>query len=74
MGIGAFVAWLPGLQPYRRALLGFALWLMAGIGLARVTGFVLDGPPDTRQLVWITAEVALVLACAIGLRWSSRNV
>ena len=68
MGLGAFVAWFPGPRPRLRALLGLVLWAMAGVGLARVTGFVLDGAPDTRQIVWITAEAALVIGCALGLR------
>lgn len=44
------------------------MWVMAGVGLARVIGFVLDGPPDTRQLIWIGAEVVIVIACVFGLR------
>src|SRR4051812_2723064 len=58
-GIGAFVAWVPGFSPRWRALVGLLMWAMAGIGAARVVGFALDGSPDTRQYVWIVAEVAI---------------
>jgi hypothetical protein len=40
---------------------------MAGIGLARLVGFALDGDPDTRQYIWISAEAAIVAVCAIVL-------
>jgi hypothetical protein len=66
-GIGAFVAWVPGFTPWWRAAVGLLMWTMAGIGAARLVGFALDGSPDTRQYIWITAEVALVLVCAIVL-------
>src|SRR5262245_8863186 len=45
LGLGAFVAWLPALRPFRRALVGLLLWSMAGIGLARAIGFAIDGHP-----------------------------
>jgi len=61
-GIGAFVAWVPGFSPWWRAAAGLLMWSMAGIGAARLVGFALDGSPDTRQYIWITAEVALVAA------------
>ena len=68
LGLGAFVAWLPALRPWLRALVGLVAWAMAGIGVARVLGFVLDGAPDGRQLVWIAAEVLLAVGGAIALR------
>jgi hypothetical protein len=68
MGLGAFVAWWPGLKPWLRTVLGLLLWAMAGIGLARLVGFALDGSPDGRQALWIVAEVVLVVGCALGLR------
>jgi hypothetical protein len=66
-GIGAFVAWVPGFSPWWRAAIGLVMWAMAGIGLARVVGFALDGSPDTRQYIWIVAEVALVIGGAVAL-------
>lgn len=72
LGIGAFVAWLPALRPYPRALVGLLGWAMAGIGAARLIGFAIDGSPDTRQYIWITAEVAITIACAFGVRRLSR--
>jgi hypothetical protein len=68
MGIGAFIAWLPGWKPWWRAVVGLLMWAMAGIGIARLVGFALDGDPDTRQAIWITAEVAIVAVCAFVLR------
>jgi len=68
MGIGAFVAWLPAAKPWLRAVLGLLGWAMAGIGLARLVGFVLDGNPDSRQFLWIIAEAVLVVGCAFGIR------
>ena len=68
LGIGAFVAWLDAARPWKRALVGAVMWLMIGIGAARAIGFVLDGGPDTLQWVWLTAEVAIAAACALGLR------
>ena len=59
---------MPAPRPWLRSALGLLLTSMAGIGLARATGFVLDGHPDTLQWVWITAEAALVAASALGLR------
>ena len=66
-GLGAFVAWLPGLSPWWRALVGLLMWAMAGIGAARLIGFAIDGSPDTRQYIWITAEIAIVIGCAAAL-------
>lgn len=64
-GLGAFLAWLPALRPWRRSLAGLLTWTMAGVALARLTGFALDGRPDGRQLLWITAELIIV---ALGAR------
>lgn len=66
-GIGAFVAWVPGFSPWWRALVGVLMWAMAGIGAARLVGFAIDGSPDTRQYIWITAEIAIVIGCATAL-------
>jgi len=66
-GLGAFVAWVPGFSPWWRAVVGLLMWAMAGIGAARLIGFAIDGSPDTRQYIWITAEIAIVIACATGL-------
>jgi hypothetical protein len=66
-GLGAFIAWVPGFSPPWRALVGAVMWAMAGIGAARLVGFAIDGSPDTRQYIWITAEVAIVIACATTL-------
>ena len=67
-GLGAFVAWLPALRPWGRTAIGLVAWAMAGIGLARLVGFVVDGDPDTRQWIWISAEAALAIGGAIALR------
>jgi hypothetical protein len=66
-GLGAFIAWVPGFSPRWRALVGVLMWAMAGIGAARLVGFAIDGSPDTRQYIWITAEVAIVIVCATVL-------
>lgn len=68
VGIGAFVAWLPALRPWLRAFVGLVMWTMAGVGIARLIGFAFDGDPDDRQLIWITAEAALVIGGALALR------
>jgi len=66
--LGAFVAWWPAPRPWLRSGLGLLLWTMAGIGLARAIGFAIDGHPDARQYLWIAAEAAIVVACAVALR------
>lgn len=68
MGIGAFVAWLPALQPWRRFVFGFFMWTMAAIGIARSLGIVVDGSPDALQWLWLLAELAITAGCAIALR------
>ena len=73
IGIGAFVAWLPRFTPRARTVLGLLTWSMAGVGAARALGFALDGEPDTRQLVWISAEAVIVIGGAIGLRALARR-
>ena len=75
VGLGAFVAWLPAVRPWLRTVLGALMWSMAGVGAARLVGFAIDGHPDTRQWIWISAEVAIVAGCAIALhlRYSTRT-
>ncbi|HEV7554716.1 MAG TPA: DUF4345 family protein [Kofleriaceae bacterium] len=73
VGIGAFVAWLPSLRTWTRRIVALLGCAMAGIGVARLVGFALDGDPDTRQFVWISAEAAIVVVCAIVLRVSARG-
>jgi hypothetical protein len=68
VGLGAFIAWLPAPRPVQRTILGLLMWLMAGIGLARLIGFAVDGHPDGLQLMWISAEIAIVVTCARLLR------
>lgn len=68
IGLGAFIAWLPSARPALRAIIGLLGWAMAGIGLARLLGFAMDGHPDKLQLLWITAEIAIVVTCAVLLR------
>ena len=68
LGVGAFVAWLPTLRPYKRAAAGLLLWSMLGIAAARATGFALDGSPDRLQWFWLGAEVVLASAGALALR------
>jgi hypothetical protein len=62
------VAWLPAPRPWLRTAIGLVAWAMAGVGAARLLGFALDGAPDRRQLVWISAEVVLAVGGAIALR------
>jgi hypothetical protein len=68
LGVGAFVAWLPARRPWLRAGLGLLGWGMAGVGVARLVGFALDGSPDSRQYVWLIAEIVLVAASVFALR------
>jgi hypothetical protein len=72
-GIGAFVAWLPAWRPRWRVVVGLAMWTMAGVGAARLVGFALDGSPDARQYVWIAAEAAIVIGCALVLQRSASS-
>ncbi len=73
LGLGAFLVWWPAPRPWLRSLLGLVMWEMAGIGLARLIGFAIDGDPDTRQFIWIIAELAILIACAVALRRSFSN-
>ena len=73
LGIAAFVVWLPALRPWLRSAAGLLTWVMAGVGLARVVGFALDGHPDARQYVWITGEVVLTALGAWALRGLARR-
>ena len=66
-GLAAFIIWVPGFSPWWRAAVGLLMWAMAGIGLARLVGFALDGSPDTKQYIWIIAEVAIVIGCGYAL-------
>ena len=68
MGLGAFVAWVKTLKPWSFSVLGLLGWAMAGIGLARLIGFAIDGHPDGRQAIWITAEVLLAAGCWFWIR------
>jgi hypothetical protein len=72
-GFGAFVAWLPALRPLLRALVGLLGLTMTGIGAARLLGFVVDGSPDGRQIVWISAEIALAVGSLLGGRALARR-
>lgn len=67
-GLGAFVAWLPAWKPWGRAAIGLVAWAMAGIGIARLVGFVVDGNPDMRQWIWISAETFLAVGGWVLLR------
>jgi Domain of unknown function (DUF4345) len=69
VGLGLFVAWIPSPPPrWSRLLVGLLGCAMLGIGLARLVGFAVDGSPDARQYVWLVAEAAIVLFCAVVLR------
>ncbi len=68
LGLGAFGAWWPAVKPWKRTVLGLLMWTMAGIGIARLLGFLLDGSPDGRQWIWLTAEALIVATCAVLLR------
>ncbi|CAN5874662.1 hypothetical protein BH11MYX3_BH11MYX3_07450 [soil metagenome] len=73
LGLGALLIWIPALRPWPRTVLGVLLWSMAAVGLARAIGFMLDGDPDTRQWIWLTLEVVIVIGAAIGLRVFARR-
>lgn len=72
LGLGAFLVWLPAAKPWKRTILGLLGWAMAGIGAARLLGFVVEGSPDTRQWIWLIAEILIVAACTIILRRDAR--
>ena len=69
IGIGAFVAWLPAVKPWSQTVLGFLGWFMAGILVARLYGFIVDGSPDNRQWLWLWCEIGLALGCFFAIRW-----
>jgi len=73
VGIGAFVAWLPALRPWLRSVLGLVMWAMAGIAVARLVGFIRDGSPDTRQYIWLIAELVIAGACALVIARRKRT-
>src|SRR5688500_15063403 len=68
VGLGAFLPWWPAPRPWTRTFIGLLMWSMAGIGVARAIGFVLDGNPDSRQYIWIIAEAVIVVVGAVLLR------
>ena len=68
LGAGAFITWIDNTRPRRRFALGMLMWIMLGIGAARLTGFILDGKPDAWQWIWLIAEGVIALACAIALK------
>ena len=72
LGLGLFLAWLPALRPWGRTLIGFVGWVMAGVGFARLCGFVLDGGPDGKQWTWLIAEILIAIASAIVIRRGAR--
>lgn len=69
LGLALFAAWFPGFATQGRVLgAGLLGALMAGIAIARVAGFALDGQPDKLQWVWLVAEIALFIGAAIAVR------
>jgi hypothetical protein len=73
LGLGAFLAWLPGLRPWPRTGLGLLLWVIGGVAVARALGFVLDGSHDGRQWTWLILELVIVVGAALGLRVTARR-
>lgn len=71
LGIGLFVAWLDAIRPWRRFTLGLLAWSMTGIGIARATGFLLDGSPNALQWLWMIAEIVLAAGGFLALRLSA---
>lgn len=63
LGLALFLLALPPGRPLRASLIHAILYLMVGIGAARLLGFVLDGNPDQRQWIWLIAEVVIVAVC-----------
>ena len=68
LGLGLILMALPQVRPIRPWLLHCILYLMVGIGFARLVGFVLDGNPDQRQWIWLTAEAVIVVVCLLVIR------
>lgn len=73
-GLGVFVLVRGELRPWSATWATLLLCTMAGIGLARAIGFVLDGQPDTLQWVWLVAEIVLVAASAAYLQRRRRSL
>jgi hypothetical protein len=67
LGIGAAIG-LAQTATRGRLILSSVMWVVAGIGIARALGFVLDGGPDVLQWVWLVAEIAIVAVCLWWLR------
>jgi hypothetical protein len=68
LGLGLILALVASLSPLRASLVHFILYLMVGIGTARLVGFVVDGHPDTRQWIWLIAEVIIIGVCLLVMR------
>lgn len=67
LGIGAAIG-LAQTATRGRLIVSTIMWIVAGIGIARALGFVLDGGPDVLQWVWLVAEIVIVAGCAWWLR------
>jgi hypothetical protein len=63
LGIALAIGWAR-LETRGRFLLSVLMWIVAGIGIARVIGFVLDGGPDRLQWIWLVAEIVIVVVLA----------
>lgn len=72
-GLGGFVAVRHSLRPWAITIAWLVVCSMAGIGVARAIGFVLDGSPDTLQWIWLVAEAVLVVVGAAYLRRRYQN-
>lgn len=68
LGVGALVLHASALKPVKVLLFKALIWLMVGIGAARLVGFALDGRPDRMQITWIVAEVVLAALGVVLLR------
>ena len=67
LGVGLAIAFA-STSSVGRGVISLVLWIMIGVGAARVTGFVLDGIPGAMQWVWLTVEVAIAILCVWILR------
>jgi hypothetical protein len=67
LGIGVAIG-LAETAARGRLVVSTLMWIMAGIGIARAIGFVLDGGPDALQWVWLVAEIVIFAVCAWLLR------
>lgn len=68
LGLGAALLLPPRLRPWWAPPCALLACTMAGIGVARLIGFALDGAPDALQWVYLVAEIALVGLGAFGWR------